>query len=86
MTTTRYKELLEFLYSNSPEDTLHDCSFRILCFSYENGKLKDWIRFEQNSGDPSWKTLLVFPTIGMKFDYTRKIKNVIRFIERASCE
>lgn len=86
MTSEQHSELLEFLYSNSPAETLYDCSFRILCFAYEDRKLKDWIQFEQQETDPSWTTLLVFPTIGMKFSYLRTVGEVISFIEGMKIE
>lgn len=81
MNKQQRQELLEFLNKQSPSDTLLDCSFRLLCFMYDDRVLKDWIHTEQAPGAPLFEATLLIPSINKKWSFKQTVKEVLESLD-----
>lgn len=77
MNKQQRQELLEFLNKQSPSDTLLDCSFRLLCFMYDDSVPKSWIHTEQGPECPVFEAKLVIPSIDKSWDFRQTVREVL---------
>lgn len=81
MNNEQKQEFLKFLETQEEKETIHDISFRLLCFSYEDRMPKSWIGTTQPVDSAPFKSMLVFPLINLEVPFLTTVKDLKELIK-----